>query len=63
MTNKARNIVSILAVLIIIYGVAANWYGLWPFDASRQETVDSRQHEENEVCAQVITFAVNPETG
>jgi len=61
MTQRAKNILSILAVLIAGYLIAAYYLNLWPATGIEEGRSGSRDREV--VCAQVITFAVNPETG
>lgn len=63
MTQKAKNIISVLAVLIVVYGVVANAQGWWPFMSQESGDRSSELEKENEVCIQVITRARSPETG
>jgi len=43
MDQRAKNIYSLLAVLIIIYGTVANYYKIWPFGVSNQGLGTSNQ--------------------
>lgn len=61
MTQKAKNWMSVLAVAIIAYLILAYYLNLWPAGSIRDQ--GSEISNSDEVCAQVIAFAVNPETG